>query len=75
MPEVVGHDDVSVESLSAEHGTLRLAPGAEPLEIGDWLELIPGYSDLTTVLHDEMYALRGGRLEQVIRIEGRGKIR
>ncbi|MCH8923762.1 MAG: DSD1 family PLP-dependent enzyme [Planctomycetes bacterium] len=54
IPEVVGRNDITVESLSAEHGTLRLSPGAEPLRIGDRLELIPGYSDLTTVLHDEM---------------------
>jgi D-serine deaminase-like pyridoxal phosphate-dependent protein len=74
-PEVVGRDDVSVESLSAEHGTLRLSPGAEPLQIGDRLELIPGYGDLTTVLHDEIYAMRAGRLERIIEIEARGKIR
>ena len=75
MPEVVGREDLTVESLSAEHGTLRLAPGAKALRIGDRLELIPGYGDLTTVLHDEIYGLRGGRLQQVIEIEGRGKIR
>ncbi|MCH8188183.1 MAG: DSD1 family PLP-dependent enzyme, partial [Proteobacteria bacterium] len=39
------------------------------------LELMPGYGDLTTVLHDEMFALRDGRLCDIIRIEGRGKIR
>jgi len=75
VPEVVGRADVSVESLSAEHGTLRLSPGAKPLRIGDRLELIPGYGDLTIVLHDEMYGLRGGRLERVIEVEGRGKLR
>ena len=40
-----------VVSLSAEHGTLSLDPSAQDLKIGQRLELIPGYADLTTMLH------------------------
>lgn len=73
-PLVRDREDITVESLSAEHGKLRLAPSAQDLRIGDRLELIPGYGDLTTVLHDRFYAFRGDRLEAVWPLEGRGRV-
>ncbi len=73
-PLVRDRDDIVVESLSAEHGKLRLAPSAQHLQIGDRLELVPGYGDLTTVLHDRFYAFRGDRLEAVWPLEGRGRL-
>jgi D-serine deaminase-like pyridoxal phosphate-dependent protein len=73
-PLVVGHDDIVVEHLSAEHGILRLEPSAHALRIGERLEMIPGYSDLTTVLHDHMFGFRQGRLEVVWPLAGRGRL-
>ena len=75
MPLVAGRDDIRVVSLSAEHGTLELGATARDLRIGDRLELVPGYADLTTVFHDELYGFRDGRLEVVWPIEARGKLR
>ena len=72
---VAGRDDIRVARLSAEHGELRLEESARDLAIGDRLELIPGYSDFTNVLHDEFYAMRAGRLEAIFPLLGRGKIR
>jgi D-serine deaminase-like pyridoxal phosphate-dependent protein len=68
VPQVVGHPGILVDWLSAEHGVLKLTPGAAPLEIGQQLELIPGYADLTNVLHPCFFGFRQGRLEQVIPI-------
>jgi D-serine deaminase-like pyridoxal phosphate-dependent protein len=67
-------EDITVERLSAEHGQLRLAPSAQSLAIGDRLTLIPGYSDLTTVLHNQFYVLDGGRLVDVWRLNARGRL-
>ena len=75
MPRVADRDDIRVKGLSAEHGTLELDPSARNLKIGDRLELIPGYADLTTVFHEEFYGFRDGRLEVVWPIEARGKLR
>lgn len=72
-PVVMGREGVEVASLSAEHGVLRVAPGVE-LRIGDRLELIPGYNDWTTVLHDRFYGFRGDRLEVVWPLEARGRL-
>ena len=73
-PEVLGRNDIRVVRLSAEHGQLELSPSAQDLKIGDRLEIVPGYGDLTTVLHDQFYGFRQGRLECVWPILGRGKL-
>jgi len=72
-PEVLGRPDIEVQSLSAEHGILKLRNGAE-LSLGERLEIIPGYGDFTTVLHDRFYAVRGGRLEAIWPLEARGRL-
>ncbi len=74
LPRVLGRDDVEVSSLSAEHGLLRLGATATDLRIGDHLEFVPGYSDLTTVLHDRFYGFRHGRLAEIWPLEARGRL-
>jgi D-serine deaminase-like pyridoxal phosphate-dependent protein len=61
--------------LSAEHGTIVLAEANDKPRIGDKLELIVGYSDTTVHLHEEIVAVRNGRIEAVWRIAGRGRIK
>lgn len=70
MPRVRGRPGVEFERLSAEHGQLKVAPDAGPLRIGDRLEVVPGYADLTVVLHDRFYGFRDGRLAEVLPIAG-----
>ncbi|HZL87227.1 MAG TPA: DSD1 family PLP-dependent enzyme [Pirellulaceae bacterium] len=74
MPFVLGRDDIHVVSLSAEHGILRLDPTAQGVKIGQRLEIVPGYSDFTCVLHDRFYALRGEEVAEVWPLQARGKL-
>jgi D-serine deaminase-like pyridoxal phosphate-dependent protein len=74
LPVVVGHPDARVKRLSAEHCELELGPHSQDLKIGDKLELVVGYGDFTTVLHDEFHGFRNNRLEVVWPILGRGKL-
>jgi D-serine deaminase-like pyridoxal phosphate-dependent protein len=67
-PRVLDKPGVSVDWLAAEHGVLRREPDAAPLYIGEQLELIPGYADLTNVLHNCFWGFRGGRLAEIIPI-------
>ena len=61
--------------LSAEHTPIELdAPSATP-DVGDKIEFVVGYSDTTTMLHDELYGTRDGIVEVVWPIAGRGKLR
>jgi D-serine deaminase-like pyridoxal phosphate-dependent protein len=73
-PFVVGRDDIQVGRLSAEHGQLELSPSVQDLRIGDRVELVPGYADLTTVLHNQYYCFRGGRLVDIWPISARGML-
>jgi D-serine deaminase-like pyridoxal phosphate-dependent protein len=61
--------------LSAEHATLELAAPSEPPRVGDPIELIVGYGDMTVFLHDEIVAHRNGKLEAVWRIAARGQVK
>jgi D-serine deaminase-like pyridoxal phosphate-dependent protein len=69
--------DVPVKSvsLSAEHATIVLAEPSSTPRIGDTIEFVVGYTDTTTMLHDELYAVRDGRVEAVWPVLGRGKFR
>ncbi|NKB68173.1 MAG: DSD1 family PLP-dependent enzyme [Candidatus Latescibacteria bacterium] len=75
MPLVKGRPDLEVHALSEEHGRMRALDGATAVQIGDVLEFIPGHGCTTMNLHDHIYAVRGGRLEEIWPIAGRGKVR
>lgn len=73
MPEVRGRGDLRVKSLSAEHGVLEVTSEPGPA-IGERIELIPGYGDFTTVLHDRIYGMRAGCLEVCWPLDARGRL-
>ena len=67
-PLVVGKTGVAVDWLSAEHGILKIESDGDDLQIGEQIELIPGYADLTTVLYPCFHGFRGETLEEVFSI-------
>ncbi len=73
-PQVKGLPDAEVVALSAEHCTLKLGPESQRLKIGDKVELVVGYADFTTVLHEEFLCFRDEKLETTWPILGRGKL-
>jgi D-serine deaminase-like pyridoxal phosphate-dependent protein len=80
LPRPLIDAPVQKVALSAEHVTVELASAAElasdaELAVGDKLEFIVGYSDTTTMLHEELYAVRKGRVEAIWPVLGRGKLR
>ena len=75
MPAPRGIPPVSAVKLSAEHTKIELEePNAAP-GIGDKIEFVVGYSDTTVHLHEEIVGVRGGRIESIWRVAGRGKIK
>jgi D-serine deaminase-like pyridoxal phosphate-dependent protein len=62
-------------AFSAEHTRIDLLePRTEP-RVGDKFEFVVGYTDTTTMLHDELYATRDNNVEVIWPILGRGKLR
>ena len=59
---------------SAEHGTLHLTRPDLPLKVGDKVSFILGYVDMSAFLHERMFAVRNGRVEEVWEIAARGKL-
>lgn len=74
VPLVVGYEDATIKRMSAEHCELNLGSKSQDLKIGDKIELVVGYGDFTTVLHDNFFAFRNNCLEAVYPIAGRGKL-
>ena len=56
-----------------EHGRLDLSAVKGDLEVGDRIEFIPPHCDPTVNLYDQIYALRGDRVEAAWPIAARGK--
>ena len=73
-PLVREWDDAKIVNQSAEHIVLELGPVSRELRIGDQVEVIVGYSDLTTMLHEQFFCFRDDRLETVWPILARGKL-
>ena len=56
-----------------EHGRLDVSKSSRRLKVGDRIEFIPPHCDPTVNLYDQIYALRGDRVEAVWPIAARGK--
>ena len=71
----VGVDDVESVRMSAEHGTVTFTGPNHEIAVGDKLDLMVAYTDVTLFLHDHLYGIRNGVVETVWPILGRGKLR
>jgi D-serine deaminase-like pyridoxal phosphate-dependent protein len=70
VPVVKSHDRLRLRKLNAEHGIIDLLHPSVSVEVGDTLELWVQYSDATVNLHERMYGVRNGKVEQVLRLQG-----
>ena len=61
MGDALVAGDGAYSHAGDEHGTLR----GVPVEVGDRVELIPSHIDTTVNLHGQIYAHRGGEVEEV----------
>jgi D-serine deaminase-like pyridoxal phosphate-dependent protein len=70
-PQPLGLPPLKSMLLTAEHGILELEEPDDSWRVGDLISFIPGYTDSTVCLHDEMCVTRNGILEAVWAIPGR----
>jgi D-serine deaminase-like pyridoxal phosphate-dependent protein len=75
MPQPLGLPQVKLTKFSAEHATLELEAPSETPKIGDRVEFIVGYSDMTVFLHEEIIGHRKGEIEAIWRVSARGKLK
>ncbi len=74
MPKVKDMPGVELVRCTAEHGILKLDPSMAKLKVGDQINLVVGYEDLTVFLHDQLYGIHAGKVEVVWDIQARGKL-
>jgi D-serine deaminase-like pyridoxal phosphate-dependent protein len=67
---VKAHDGLRLRKLNAEHGIIDILDSSVPVEVGDTLEIWVHYSDATVNLHERMYGIRNGEVEEVLRLQG-----
>ena len=67
-PEAVFH------KMNEEHGYVDVRQCGRKFEIGERLHIIPNHICVAVNLHERVYGLRNGELEEVWEVAGRGKL-
>jgi D-serine deaminase-like pyridoxal phosphate-dependent protein len=73
-PALQPHDGFSIERLSEEHATVRVAAGASELKIGDRVRVIPNHSCVVSNLVDTVHLLDGEAVAESVPVAARGRI-
>jgi D-serine deaminase-like pyridoxal phosphate-dependent protein len=72
---VKSDEQAELEALSEEHGHLNINRSTRKYRVGERLTIIPNHVCATVNLHNEIYGVRGERVETVWEVAGRGKVR
>ncbi len=72
-PEAVERPGLAYEFAGDEHGRLLIREPERSVRLGERIEFFPPHCDPTMNLYDRLYAMRGGRVEDVWEIAARGK--
>jgi D-serine deaminase-like pyridoxal phosphate-dependent protein len=73
LPLVKGMEGVELVKLYDEHGVLKIRNKEVKLEVGDKIELIPTHPCTTVALHEKMFCIDKGMLEDIWDIATRGR--
>jgi D-serine deaminase-like pyridoxal phosphate-dependent protein len=60
--------------MNEEHGFIDMRHAGRSFRIGDRIHILPNHICVAMNLHEQVYGVRGGRVEQVWRVEARGKL-
>ena len=66
--------DAVFTKMNEEHGYVDVRAVGQHFAVGDRLRIIPNHICVAMNLHEFVYGVRGDRVEQVWRVEGRGKL-
>jgi len=67
-PEAVFH------KMNEEHGYIDVRQSGQTFEIGERLRIIPNHICVAVNLHERVYGIRNGKVEEVWEVAGRGKL-
>jgi D-serine deaminase-like pyridoxal phosphate-dependent protein len=72
---IVEYPDAEVVGFSEEHGRVDLSRSARRPQVGEVVSVIPNHCCVVTNMVDEVYGVRGGKVEAVWPVAARGKVR
>jgi len=72
---IVEYPDAPIVGFSEEHGNVDLAACARKPKVGEVVSVIPNHCCVVTNTVDEVYGVRGGKVEVVWPVAARGKVR
>ena len=75
FPKAFEVEGAVVDHFSEEHGWMHLSGAAKKLKIGDRMRFVPAHCCTLINQHDELYGIRGKKVEKVFPILARGKMR
>ncbi len=70
IPAIKALDGLRLAKLNAEHGIIDIVDPSIPVQTGDMIEIWVHYSDATVNLHERMYGIRNGHVEEVLSLQG-----
>jgi D-serine deaminase-like pyridoxal phosphate-dependent protein len=70
-PVPVGLEGVEYDHASSEHGVLKISNPDVRLKVGDKINFLVGYGDWTVYLHERLYGIRKGVVEEIWEIPHR----
>jgi D-serine deaminase-like pyridoxal phosphate-dependent protein len=71
--QIIGRES-RIEKLSEEHGVVAVAPG-ESFRVGERVHILPNHACVVANLHDRLIGTSGGRVETVLTVAARGRVR
>jgi D-serine deaminase-like pyridoxal phosphate-dependent protein len=60
--------------MNEEHGYVDVHRAERDFSVGDGVRIIPNHICTAMNLHETVYGIRGDEVEQVWKVEGRGKL-
>ena len=72
---VLEYPGAVIAGLSEEHGTVDLSASAQRPRVGDVVHVVPNHCCVVTNMVDEVYGVRGGKVEAVWPVAARGLVR
>jgi D-serine deaminase-like pyridoxal phosphate-dependent protein len=69
LPSIKGNLGLRTKALHIEHTIFEFSNPTVSIEVGDKVEIWVRFLDQTLGLHDHLYAIRGGEVEEILKIE------
>jgi D-serine deaminase-like pyridoxal phosphate-dependent protein len=78
-PVAGGHGQIlgrrsRIDKLSEEHGVIAVVEG-ETFRVGERVTILPNHACVVANLHDRLVGVSRGRVEALLRVEARGRVR